>query len=145
MVEARRKISSRTIKVHSEETLYSKDGLLLGSLMPSSKMMTALIVDYKSGSITDETTELPKEEYINQLYFYAFLVLENFGKYPRSLRLTGRELESTEVNGSIEVSTRIAQRMRSTLSRYNELIEVEHPSTPSLVHQAKTALFVTPR
>jgi hypothetical protein len=122
MVESRRSTShSAGLQVHSEEMLYSKDKLLGGQLDAFFKDADGIdLVDYKSGAITD--SDLPKEDYVNQLYFYAYLLLENYGVYPRSLTLTGKNLESVKLDVSEDRSRELAQEMRALLATYNAAI-----------------------
>jgi hypothetical protein len=122
MVERRRNAPhSGNVQVHSEEMLYSKDKQLSGQLDAFFTDENGIdLVDYKSGAITDG--DQPKEDYVNQLYFYAYLLSENYGIYPRSLTLTGKNLESLKVDTSEERSEELAGEMRSLLAEYNSTI-----------------------
>ena len=104
--------------IHTEKTLYSKDGLLFGQIDAFFVHLDGIdLVDYKSGVILENDS--PKEDYSNQLYFYAYLIWENFGIYPKKLTLTGKDNESVELAPSLEKSKGIASDMRATLDVYN--------------------------
>lgn len=130
LVEFHRQSTNKTpIKTHSEETLYSQDKLLFGQLDAFFVDEAGIdLVDYKSGAMNEG--DAPKEDYVNQLYFYAYLIKENYGTYPRKLMLIGRNMETIELPGSVVRSIEIAAEMRSTLSKYNEVI-----STPNYLQQ----------
>jgi len=121
-------------EVYTEKTLYSKDKLLFGQIDAFFINPEGIeLVDYKSGSMMDG--DLPKEDYANQLYFYAYLIYENYGIYPRSLTLIGKNSDSLCLDGSMERSKEIANDMRMVLSKYNDQINsalpIEHFSSPS--------------
>ncbi len=124
VLEIRRNAPTAAPEVHSEETLYSKDQLLFGQLDAFFQDADGIdLVDYKSGAMTTEDA-LPKEDYVNQLYFYAYLIEQNFGIYPKSLYLTGKKLDSINIAPSSERSDAIAKDMRLTLQQYNTTIEL---------------------
>jgi hypothetical protein len=108
-------------ETHPEETLYSKDKLLFGQLDAFFLDQSGIdLVDYKSGAMTDG--ESPKEDYVRQLYFYAYLLTENYDQYPRKITLIGRNLHAVDLPLSRQQSDAIAQDMRDTLNRYNDAI-----------------------
>lgn len=121
-------------RVYTERTLKSKDGLLLGQLDAFFLDNDGIdLIDYKSGSLS--LAETPKEDYVNQLYFYSQLIEENFGQYPRTLTLTGRNLQSMSIEPSPPLAKKISDTMRNTLNTYNEKISTsqqEHLTDPSL-------------
>lgn len=122
--------------IYTEKTLYSKDRLLFGQL--DGYFVTADgidLVDYKSGTILDE--DLPKDEYVNQLYFYAYLIQENYGIYPRKLLLTSRTLDSIEIAGSEQRSHELANSMRTVLAHYNDA--VSNNANESVITNASSA------
>lgn len=117
----RQSAHNSVIATHSEETLYSRDKLLFGQLDAFFVHDYGIdLVDYKSGVMIEQ--DAPKEDYVNQLYFYAFLINENFDHYPRKLLLIGRKLQAIELPGSVSRSNEIATQMREVLSKYNSLI-----------------------
>jgi CRISPR/Cas system-associated exonuclease Cas4 (RecB family) len=108
----------------SEQDLYSNDGLLLGKLdayFLNQADAEAEVVDYKSGIVHEG--EIPKEDYVNQLYFYAYLIQEKHLVYPGKLSLIDKNLETTEIKGSPEKSQRLASDMRFELEKYNQQVE----------------------
>ena len=111
--------SNRMIKL--EKMLFSSDGKLSGqpdALFISDELVK--IVDYKSGSLQREG-EL-KEEYIEQLYFYSYLVEEKYGKYPNEIMLVGKDLDNVQLKPDPIRSRTIAQDMKETLDKYNKFV-----------------------
>lgn len=113
-------------EIHPEETIYSKDKVLFGKLDAFFKDDNGIdLVDYKSGAMTDG--ESLKEDYVRQLYFYAYLLTENDNQYPRKISLIGRDLQAVDLPISPQQSIAIAQDMRDTLQRYNDAISNATP------------------
>ncbi len=113
---------SAQTNVYTEKTLYSNDRLLFGQIDAFFIQSDGIdLVDYKSGSMVDE--ELPKEDYANQLYFYAYLIHQVHGIYPRSLALVGKDSSCLKIQPSPERSETIAREMKTILSNYNEQIK----------------------
>ena len=113
---------SMPMEAHSEKTLYSKDGLLFGQIDAYFIHQNRIeLVDYKSGKVLED--DIPKEDYVNQLYFYAYLIFENHGIYPEVLRLIGKNAEVIEIEPNIEKSVNLANQMRSVLASYNRATE----------------------
>lgn len=109
------------VETHSEETLHSKDKLLFGQLDAFFIGDCGIdLVDYKSGTMTEG--EMPKEDYANQLYFYAYLIEENYGTYPKTLKLIGRDLGEMSIEPAPKTSVQLANQMRSRLLAYNDLV-----------------------
>lgn len=130
--------ANRSWQTHSEETLFSRDKLLTGQLdayfIDESE---AEVVDYKSGLINDG--DRPREDYINQLYFYAYLISETHNLYPRKLLLIDKNLESLEIQGSPALSEALAIDMKNTLAIYNAQLNsfekaTKTPSSNACVH-----------
>jgi RecB family exonuclease len=112
------------LTVHAETDLRSMDGLLFGRLDAYFERTDGIeLVDYKSGAVLDD--EGPKSDYEDQLYFYAYLVKENHGQYPRSLRLVGKDGVVVEIEPSPGRSNALAQEMRDALAAYNAAIEAK--------------------
>ncbi|MBP7863911.1 PD-(D/E)XK nuclease family protein [bacterium] len=128
----------RSWQTYTEETLFSGDKLLSGQLdayfLDGEE---AEVVDYKSGLVGDG--ELPREDYVNQLYFYAYLISETYGFYPRKLLLIDKNLESVEIHGSPALSDALATDMKNTLAIYNAQVNsfgkvTKTPSSHACVH-----------
>ncbi|HEV3189157.1 MAG TPA: hypothetical protein VGY54_01600, partial [Polyangiaceae bacterium] len=77
------------------------------------------------GAILDD--DEPKQEYEDQLYFYAYLVQETYDAYPRSLNLVGRDGGAVPVVPSPARSIALANEMRAVLAQYNEVISIVRP------------------
>lgn len=117
----RERASVAKVEIHSEEWIYSKDEQLFGR--PDAFFISAAgidLVDYKSGSMLEGDSL--KEDYSNQLYFYAYLIEEKYGKYPKSLKLIGRDLGEMSIEPAPKTSVQLADQMRSKLREYNDLV-----------------------
>ncbi len=122
--EKRTAFRTAAVQVFTEKTLHSRDQTLFGQ--PDAFFVHddgIDLVDYKSGSLQDD--ELLKQDYVDQLYFYAFLISENFDRYPRSLRLTAKNLYSVDIPPDQARSLFIATEMRRTLDEYNNSLRLE--------------------
>ena len=119
--------SARPKEVHSEVKLSSRDGLLFGVIDAFFVFSNGIeLVDYKSGRMIDDEY-FPKEEYANQLLFYAYLIHENYGVYPHSLTLLGKDFDSVSIEPSFERSVSLANEMRQVLSHYNDSVSCQAP------------------
>lgn len=109
-------------EILTEKTLYSKDSVLFGQIDAYFVHKAGIdLADYKSGKMVDD--EDPKHDYSNQLYFYAYLIHENYAVYPRSLSLIGKDGSCISVRPSIDRSLELANEARSLLFRYNDRIK----------------------
>jgi PD-(D/E)XK nuclease superfamily len=109
----------RGVSTQAERSLTSRDGLLSGQVDAYFVSDAGIdLVDYKSSPITDDDGS--NKQYEEQLYFYAYLIQENHGVYPRSLSLVGRDGEALKLSPSPERSAALATDMRKTLARYNQ-------------------------
>ena len=130
---SQRKIRGKC-KVNSERILYSKDRKLSGKIDAYIVEENAIdLFDYKSGSFEKDSIRF--EDYKNQLYFYAYLIHEEYGVYPRSLKFIGRDLESKSLHSEPSKSMEIANDMRRKLEFYNQKVsetsEVNQNTSPS--------------
>lgn len=122
------------VEACAERTLHSKDGQLWGR--PDAYFVSADgidLVDYKSGALSSEAS--PKDEYVEQLLFYAYLIQENYGQYPRSLSLIGRDGLVIPVAPAPGRSAILGDQLRSMLDTYNTAVRrqaaAEELATPS--------------
>jgi RecB family exonuclease len=108
-------------RTYAEKELRTKDGLLFGRLDAYVVHADGIeVVDYKSGMISEG--DAPKEAYVEQLYFYAYLVEENYDRYPRTLSLAGGDGGLLNVRPDPQRSRQIAHEMRAMLAQYNSLV-----------------------
>jgi PD-(D/E)XK nuclease superfamily len=94
------------------------------------------VVDYKSGVLS--RGDVPNEVHVEQLYFYAHFVEENYSRYPRILSLAGGDGGIVSVTPNRERSAQVASDMRAMLARYNAAVaaaaaseDLAQPSTES--------------
>lgn len=135
VVERRRAAGAiEAVEAYAERPLTSKDGRLWGK--PDAYFVSADgidLVDYKSGSLSRE--ELLREDYVEQLHLYAYLVQENHGQYPRSLSLIGRDGSLVSVSSTPAQSALVADRLRAMLDKYNVAVaanvSAEELATPT--------------
>lgn len=114
----RREGGESSVTVHAEVDLVSKDELLFGRLDAYFLRGNELeLVDYKAGAVLDG--ERPREEYVEQLYFYAYLLEQNLGRYPTSLQLVGRDGVGIAIEPSPGRSNALAGEMKELLAAYN--------------------------
>jgi hypothetical protein len=126
------------VTIHAEKRIVSKDGLLYGDLDAYFIRPNGMeLLDYKTGPIQDEAEV--KRDYADQLYFYAYLLLDAYGSYPRSLRLVSRDGSITEVAPEVDRSVDLANEMRSVLSRYNESVARAAGKTETLASPSSDA------
>ena len=78
------------------------------------------LVDFKSGPMLEG--ERPKQDYAEQLYFYAYLILENYCSYPRSLSLVNKDGSIAKLEPAPQRSLELANDMRLALTCYNEAV-----------------------
>ena len=110
------------VTVHAEADLRSTDGALFGRLDAYFVHADWIeLVDYKSGAVFDG--DEAKHDYVEQLYFYAYLVEEKHGRYPRSLSLVGKNDVVVQVEPSPTRSRALAREMRGLLAAYNAQVE----------------------
>lgn len=106
-------------QVHPEISLKSKDGLLNGQIDLLVEVGGDFhLSDYKSGSIW--SSEGIKKDYVDQLYFYSYLVHEQFGKFPTKLTLIDLNGARTEVAPSPANSIALADGAKALLREYND-------------------------
>ena len=113
-----RHVGRASVRARAERTLRSSDGLLWGR--PDAYFLHASgidLVDYKSGALLE--AQAPRPAHVDQLYFYAHLLHEVYGSYPRSLALVGSDGLVVEVDPAPTRSADIAADMRATLAAYN--------------------------
>jgi hypothetical protein len=122
-----------SVETFAERTLSSNDGLLQGRLDAFFVSESGVdIVDYKSGLFSDRGA--PQQLYVEQLLFYAYLVEETYGRYPRSLTLIGRDGAEVCITPDSERTRRIVADVRATMATYNARISSSAPedmATPS--------------
>lgn len=89
--------SADTIPFVREKQLAAMGGKLIGK---PDVISGDEIWDYKSGNIYDDVSEgtrVVKEGYVRQLLLYAYLVKENYGKYPVKGKLLPMQGEPVEI------------------------------------------------
>lgn len=112
------------IEVHTEDRIFARDGLLFGDLDAYFLRPEGIdLVDYKSGRMDDEG--ILKEDYVNQLYFYAYLIEQKHGIYPRSVTLVGKDQSAISIPAAPDKSYALADEMRSVLFSYNQKVAKE--------------------
>lgn len=132
--------SNSQVEVKTENRLYSRDGLLFGEIDAYFIRPEGIdLVDYKSGSMMEGDS--PKEDYANQLYFYAYLIHENHGVYPRSLTLVGKDSATVSIAPSLEKSIELANDMRTVLAHYNDQVSRGAPVERFAVPKIENCLF----
>lgn len=122
------------VVTYAERSLTSRDGLLWGR--PDAYFVSQSdidLVDYKTGSIFEE--DGPRQDYEDQLYFYAYLIDQAHGIYPRSLSLSGPDGNIVSLPPSVERSQAVASNMLSVLEQHNRLAaqgaSLEELATPA--------------
>lgn len=115
-------VSRSSTELKTEQILYSRDRLLVGQIDAFFVDDDGIdLIDYKSGEITTDNASI-REAYVEQLLFYAYLIHENYGVYPKSLTLIGKDSDRVRVRPSQENSNALANEMRTMLARYNDQV-----------------------
>ncbi|MEO7329753.1 MAG: PD-(D/E)XK nuclease family protein [Minicystis sp.] len=128
------------ISTHAERKLTSRDGLLWGQVDAYFMSPEGIdLVDYKSGAILED--DEPKRDYGDQLYFYAYLIHDIYEYYPRSLSLVGRDGGTVQVPPSPARSLALANDVRATLARYNDLVSRARPLEELANPSSEACLF----
>jgi CRISPR/Cas system-associated exonuclease Cas4 (RecB family) len=118
-----RKQISQPGRCRQEEWLETKDGKIGGKIdLIQETSEGAVIIDYKTGSILDEKTGKPKEEYQQQLKLYAALYFENYKIWPKKLVLVGIDQSVHEIFFSQEDCIRLLEQAKKLLIDTNDLI-----------------------
>jgi len=141
VVEMRR-TGERSVGVdtYAERKLTSRDGLLWGQVDAYFLSKDGIdLVDYKSGAVLEG--DEPKQDYEDQLYFYAYLVHEAHDVYPRSLGLVGRDGSVVSLPPSPDRSSALAKEMRSLLAHYNEVVSQGRPAEELASPTSESCLF----
>jgi hypothetical protein len=114
-----------------EDWLETEDGALGG--MPDLVVLpgddTALVIDYKTGLVTDDTAV--KVGYVQQLLFYGALVSERLGAVPFALALLSLREGLVEVEADPAAMREVAARARSLRVAYNSRVPDAQPASPS--------------
>lgn len=134
VVERRDHGGETPLVTHAEAEIRSRDGLLFGRIDAYFEYRSGIeLVDYKSGAAREGDTAKP--DYEDQLYFYAYLIEDRHGHYPKALRLVGSEGKETSVLPDRRRSHALAAEMRAALLKYNasvaERVAPERLATPS--------------
>jgi hypothetical protein len=126
------------VTVHAEEEVHSQDGVLFGRLDAYFVHADGIdLVDYKSGAVLEG--DEAKQDYVEQLYFYAYLLEEKYGRYPRSLSLIGRDNVSVQIEPAAARSRALAAEMRTVLSAYNSRTSAAAVDVPGLARPSALA------
>ena len=116
------------VKITPEKELTSKDGLLFGkadALIENGE--DKRIIEYKTGEIFEG--KYLKHEFYQQVHFYAELAYEEYGTYPTSLTVLGRNQKVSKNSVDVDLSNQLGSDARSILNRYNSKIQHDEPVT----------------
>lgn len=117
---------SKDVNIYTENTLYSNDRNVFGQIDAYFiRNGTIDLVDYKSGKIEDQFGV--KADYVDQLYFYAYLIDQNHGIYPAKLALKSKDYGDVEICPDPQKSVDVANQMKALLESYNQ--QVQHLTT----------------
>ncbi len=139
---------TREIQRFTEEWLETTDGDLGGQpdLVVIQDDHTAIVIDYKTGLVTDE--EGVKSTYVRQLLFYGALVNERLDSLPTLLALLSLREGVVQVDPSREQMAEVAAEARSWLHEFNTRVPGAQPANASeqncrwCPHAAKCEAFL---
>lgn len=119
----RRKQVSQQGRRHQEVWLETKDNKIAGKIDSIQETSEGTVIaDYKTGCIIDEKHGKPKEEYQQQLKFYAALYFENYNIWPKKLVLVGIDQSVHEILFSKADCISLLDQAKKLLIDTNELI-----------------------
>jgi hypothetical protein len=114
------------ISITSEKELASKDKMLFGIvdvLIENGKEKT--IVEHKTSEIFEE--DYLKNQFYQQIHFYAELAFEEFGAYPNYLLVQGTEGKHFKMAPEITEAKQLGRQARVVLNRYNSKVHNNEP------------------
>jgi len=122
-------------QILTEEPLSAHDGLLFGRAdLIIRNPDRHQIVDYKSGSVLDHETNLPREAYVRQLQLYAYLEHAASSSWPSSAHLFPLHGAPVEIEVDPQACSALAAEALAALRTYNEVVPAVQPAAPSPVH-----------
>ncbi|MFB0562930.1 MAG: PD-(D/E)XK nuclease family protein [Candidatus Lokiarchaeia archaeon] len=106
-----------------EKWLETKDSTVGGKIdLIQETSEGSVIIDYKTGSIIDDKTGEPKEDYQLQLKLYAALYFEKYNKWPNKLLLVGIDQSVHEVTFTDAGCKRLLGQAKKLIGDTNKLI-----------------------
>jgi hypothetical protein len=94
------------------------------------------VIDFKSGGVLDQETQLPRESYVRQLQLYAYLEFEDSGDWPTRADLLPLSGGTVGVDVDPAVCLALADAAIAALDEYNGTAPGDQPASPAPQHCA---------